>query len=810
MTPDIQKYDETSIKVLEGLDAVRRRPAMYIGDVSFHGLHHMVNEVVDNSIDEAMDGHCKEIQVKHHRDGSISVIDDGRGIPIGFKEEKNKSALEIVLTTLHAGGKFDNKSYKVSGGLHGVGISVVNALSEWMEVEVYRDGRVYRQRYERGDPTSELEEVGQTDKHGTRVNFKPDAEVFEVTEFDYPTLSRRLRELAFLNKGIRISIKDENREEEEIFLYDGGLKEFVEYLNKNKVPVHRDIIYIQKDLPESDNRLSLEISFQYNDSYRPNLYSYVNNIFTKEGGTHVSGFKSSLTRTLNRYAKRNNLIKENQKALSGEDLLEGLTCIIHAKVGIDPQFEGQTKSKLGNREVAGQVDAIVSEQFSAYLEENPTSAKAIVQKAMVAAHAREAARKQRELVRRKGLLSSGGLPGKLADCSSRNSEETELYLVEGDSAGGSAKSGRDRKFQAILPLKGKIINVEKARLDKVLGHTEIRTIITALGTGIGDDFDISKLRYNRIIIMTDADVDGSHIRTLLLTFFYRQYRELIEAGHLYVAQPPLYRIKKRKRERYILSDREFVEAMIELGAEGSKLSTSGGEVVIEGENLKKLLVAVTEMEDLVASLERRGLAFRDIVCGGEHTTIPALFVQTKDGEKKLLNDAEDYRRYRESLAIEKGGEVSIWEEGNDPADREHADVEVHHLREAKKLADHLKTIRSLGLDPALYENGNEPSIVIEEEGGEVHRLAKIRSVISVFKDMGQKGVDIQRFKGLGEMNPDQLWETTMNPEKRSLLKIRLEDAIKAEEIFSILMGTQVEPRKEFIERYAREAKNLDV
>ncbi|MBN2492615.1 MAG: DNA topoisomerase (ATP-hydrolyzing) subunit B, partial [Planctomycetes bacterium] len=766
-TAGIERYDESSIKVLEGLDAVRKRPAMYIGDVGSYGLHHLVYEVVDNSIDEAMVGYCREISVTVYRDGSISVIDDGRGIPIGFRPEQNKSALEVVLTTLHAGGKFDHDSYKVSGGLHGVGVSVVNALSEWLEVEVFRDHKIYRQTYERGRASSPLEEVGVTDRRGTRVNFRPDREIFEVTDFDAPTLSKRLRELAFLNPGVKVVFKDERSSQEEVFQYEGGLREFVAYLNKNKEALHEDIIYIAKDLPESENRFACEICFQYNDSYTTNLYSYVNNIFTREGGTHTTGFRSALTRTINRYARQNNLIKEGQKALSGEDLLEGLTAIIHVKIGTDPQFEGQTKAKLGNRDVAGQVETVVSDKLSAYLEEHPATARAIAQKALLAAQAREAARKQRELVRRKGLLTSGGLPGKLADCSSRDPERTELYLVEGDSAGGSAKAGRDRRFQAILPLKGKILNVEKARLDKVLGHNEIRTIITALGTGIGTEFDPTKLRYHRIIIMTDADVDGSHIRTLLLTFFYRQFRELIEAGHVYVAQPPLYRIRKRKKERYILSDREFIQAMIELGVEGARLRFGESGPLLEGAPLHRLLATVVGIDAIVSGLELRGHRFAEVARGTTGAVVPQLYVQTPDGQREYLLDEEAYQRYRERLGREKGAAIAIWEDGDTPANRARADLAVYHIREARELTGLLSTLRGLGFDPALFENGADTHLIVTEEDGTEHRLGGLRALIGLFQRLGQEGVDIQRFKGLGEMNPDQLWQTTMDPARRA-------------------------------------------
>ncbi len=813
-------YDAESIKILEGLDAVRKRPAMYIGDISTHGLHHMVYEVVDNSIDEALAGFCTEVSVTIKPDGSVEVVDDGRGIPVGHRKDQNKSALEVVMTTLHAGGKFDDNSYKVSGGLHGVGISVVNALSEWLEVEVRREGKLHFQTYARGVAKGAIGIKGDATDSGTLVRFKPDADIFEVTEFEYSVLAKRLRELAFLNKGIKIVIADERTGTSDVFQYDGGIKEFVLYLNKNKDAIHEEVVYIEKELPDSENRLSVEIGFQYNDSFTPTVLSYVNNIHTKEGGTHVTGFRSGLTGTINKYGKSNNLIKDNQKPLSGDDLLEGLTAIVHVKIGGDPQFEGQTKAKLGNREVAGQVETVVREQLSTYLEENPSAGRSIISKAMLAAQAREAARKQRELVRRKGLLSGSGLPGKLADCSSRNPEETELYLVEGDSAGGSAKGGRDRKFQAILPLRGKIINVEKARLDRVLGHNEIRTIITALGTSIGTEFELAKLRYHRIIIMTDADVDGSHIRTLLLTFFYRQFRELIEAGHLYVAQPPLYKIKKKKTERYILSDQEFTEAMIQLGLDNAKLvvDRDGGSTELAGDDLKAVLDTLMEMAPLVLSMGRRFLKIEELLTGERHTELPHFFTEDRgEGGRAARRFYADRAAFEADLSVRRGeaeGELVVWEFGDDPSDRAAADIELHAIREARKLEPMLERLHEAGLDPRTYERraqdvGSETIRVVESDEEDL-TVRALHQLVEIFERIGQKGVDVQRFKGLGEMNPEQLWETTMDPTKRSLLRVRLEDAIKAEEMFTILMGSQVEPRKEFIETHALEVRNLDI
>jgi DNA gyrase subunit B len=628
-----KQYDAGKIQVLEGLEAVRKRPSMYIGSTDTRGLHHLVYEVVDNSIDEALAGFCSNIDVTINRDNTVTVEDNGRGIPVDLHTKYQKSALEVVMTMLHAGGKFDTDTYKVSGGLHGVGVSVVNALSEWMEVEVYRDGKVYFQRYQRGKPSTELTVRGETDKTGTKLTFKADYEVFETLDISFETISKRLREMAYLNKGINIFIKDERTGDENLFHYEGGIVAFVEHLNKNKNPLHAPPIYFQK----SKNNTQVEIAIQYNDSYTETVFSFANNINTHEGGTHLSGFKAALTRTANDYAKDRGLIKGTDK-LSGEDIREGLTAIISVKL-TNPQFEGQTKTKLGNSEVKGIVETLVGEGLGEFLEENPREAEKIISKSVIAAQARDAARKARELTRRKSALEISALPGKLADCSEKDASKCEVYLVEGDSAGGSAKQGRSRAFQAILPLRGKILNVEKARLNKILKNNEIRALITAIGTGLGDDFDIEKARYHKIIIMTDADVDGAHIRTLLLTFLYRYMKQLIEVGYVYIAQPPLYRLKKGKVTHYV------------------------------------------------------------------------------------YNDAEKDRKMEE---------------------------------------------------------------------------------------IGNQGVNVQRFKGLGEMNPDQLWETTMNPDTRTLVKVMLENAIEADEIFTILMGDKVEPRREFIETHAREVKNLDI
>ncbi|KOF57532.1 MULTISPECIES: DNA topoisomerase (ATP-hydrolyzing) subunit B [Clostridium] len=637
MSQNNEVYDESQIQVLEGLEAVRKRPGMYIGSTSSRGLHHLVYEIVDNSIDEALAGYCKNIDVVIHKDNSVSVADDGRGMPVGIHHKMNKPTVEVIMTVLHAGGKFGGGAYKVSGGLHGVGASVVNALSETCEVEVKSEGHIWKQIYHRGKVASPFEKIGDSDEHGTKVYFKPDSEIFEETEFDYDVLAQRLRELAFLNKGIKINLSDERSDKADNFHYEGGIKSFVSYLNRNKEPIFSEPIYVEGS---KEGKCSVEVAIQYNDGYTENIFAFANNIDTVEGGTHLAGFKSALTRVFNDYAKKYGFIKENDKNLSGDDIREGLTAVISVKL-TDPQFEGQTKTKLGNSEVRGIVDSVVAEKVSTFLEENPQIGKIIIDKSMVAARAREAAKKARELTRRKSVLESTALPGKLADCASRDPSECEIYIVEGDSAGGSAKQGRDRKFQAILPLRGKILNVEKQRIDRILNSEEIRAMITAFGGGIGKDFDVSKIRYHRIIIMTDADVDGAHIRTLILTFFYRYMKQLIEEGHVYIAQPPLYRVAKGKNEVYSYSDKELDNVLNELGGKDSN-------------------------------------------------------------------------------------------------------------------------------------------------------------------------IDIQRYKGLGEMNPEQLWETTMNPEHRILKKVNIEDAMAADETFTILMGDKVAPRRQFIQDNASKVENLDI
>jgi len=802
-------YDARNIKVLEGLAAVRKRPAMYIGDVYSGGLHHLVYEVVDNSIDEAMAGYCKTIIVKINADDSVSVADDGRGIPVDLHVEENRPALEVIMTTLHSGGKFDHDTYKVSGGLHGVGISVVNALSAWLEVEVYRDGYVWYQRYEYGEKKTELERRDRTEHSGTRVSFKPDPGVFEETLFSFDVLSKRLRELAFLNPGLKISILDERDGREESYLFEGGIVAFVQALNQGKTVLHKDVIALQKE----HDRIVLELALQYHDGYAETCLSYVNNIRTMEGGTHVAGFRAALTRTFNSYARKEDLLK-GVDAPSGEDFREGLTCVISVKVP-DPQFEGQTKAKLGNREVQSAVESCVNEILGTYLEENPAVAKIIVQKAILASRAREAAKKARELVKRKGALASGNLPGKLADCVSRDFESTELYLVEGDSAGGSAKQGRAREYQAILPLKGKILNVEKARVDKMLNHNEIRTIITALGTGIGsDDFDIGNLRYGKIIIMTDADVDGSHIRTLLLTFFFRQMREVIEHGHLFVAMPPLFRVKRKDEELYLHSDAELRRTLFAIGLDGASLSVNGSDRVLGREELEKLGKALGRLEELERALEKKGISFRRYAeimdsLGGN----PPLYRSVYRGDEKFFRSYEEFQAYRDSAEEALGRPTIVFEDGQDTREKEQAEILLTEIFEHSEVAANFAVLREFGFGWASFfesqAKGEEAPFLLRCNG-EVQAIHGLRSLVGAVRKLGQKRSDVQRYKGLGEMNPEQLWETTMNPESRIIQRVRMDDAAEAEKMFTILMGELVEPRREFIERHALEVKNLDI
>ncbi len=789
-----EKYDATTIKVLEGLEAVRKRPSMYIGDTSTRGLHQLVYEVVDNSIDEILAGECSNIEVIVHVDDSVTVIDDGRGIPVDLHRTQKKPALEVVMTMLHAGGKFDHRSYKVAGGLHGVGVSVVNALSEWLEVEVKRDGQVFLQRYERGKPATKLEVIGKTKKTGTRVTLKPDKQIFQVIDFSFDILSNRLRELAFLNKGASIAIKDERSGKEHRFQYKGGISSFVEHINKNKELLHNKPIYFERD----KDWIKAEIAVQFNDGYSENIFSFANNINTQEGGTHLSGFKAALTRTVNDYAKKAGVLKDNKNPLSGDDIREGLAAVISVKLP-EPQFEGQTKTKLGNSEVRGIVESIVNEGLSEFFEENPRIAKRIVEKGLVAARARDAAKKARELTRRKGALDVASLPGKLADCSERDPDLCEIYLVEGDSAGGSAKQGRDRRFQAILPLKGKILNVEKARLDKMLNNTEIRTLITALGTGIGEeDFDIQKVRYKKVIIMTDADVDGAHIRTLLLTFFYRQMNKLIEEGYIYIAQPPLYKVKKGKTERYIGNDEEFEQFILDLGLNGASVVSLEDNRSFTKNQMKDIIQDLAELGRLALVVERKGIKFEEYLrlLDRETKKLPLYRVKDNEGEERYL--------YSEK-------ELILFEEGKE--DKEENKPEIVELAESREIGEILKRMEGKDITPEKMirpQGKSQPRYKIVEENGREHLLSTAGDIIGKVKELGRRGLSIQRYKGLGEMNPAQLWETTMDPERRTVLKVTLEDKMAAEETFTPLMGSQVEPRRQFIQRHAPEVRNLDI
>jgi DNA gyrase subunit B len=802
----VEVYDASQIKVLEGLEAVRVRPAMYIGSTGVQGLHHLVYEVVDNSVDEALAGFCQNISVTLHLDNSVTVEDDGRGIPVDMHPTEGKPAVEVVLTKLHAGGKFDKGVYKVSGGLHGVGVSVVNALSQWLEVEIYHDGNVYHQRFERGNPVTALEITGKTGRRGTKVTFYPDAEIFETLEFSYDTLAARLQELAFLNRGLRIVLDDARTGRQQEFKYDGGIRSFVEYLNQSKTLLHPEPVYL---LGERDG-VRVEVALQYNDGYAEKTYSFANNINTIEGGTHLIGFKSALTRTVNSYAQANNILKNGDETPSGDDVREGLTAIISVQVP-EPQFEGQTKTKLGNSEIKGLVESLVNEHLGVYLEENPGVAKAMVEKAILAARAREAARRARDLTRRKGALDSAALPGKLADCATRDPAEAEIFLVEGDSAGGSAKQGRDRRAQAILPLRGKILNVEKARFDKMLGSQEIQTLITALGTGIGpEDFDINKARYHKIIIMTDADVDGSHIRSLLLTFFYRQMVELIEKGYLYIAQPPLYKVKRGNHELYLKDEQAFEDYILEQGTNDLALIREEDGQPITGAELIALLKGLLAYEHLLKRFEHRRIdvlalravtleqsldaeALRDAqrVEQGRSATVEIfrrLFPEEPMPESSLEWD-EEHAAYRLVFSRLKEGSRS----------RLVLDVGMVTSAEYRELRARGQAVKRLGLPPYRLR--------VKEQIRECQSLIEILETV---KSLGQRGLSIQRYKGLGEMNPDQLWETTMDPARRVLLQVTLENGYAAEEIFSVLMGEQVEPRRQFIEQHALEVRNLDI
>ncbi|MBI1883236.1 MAG: DNA topoisomerase (ATP-hydrolyzing) subunit B [Chlamydiae bacterium] len=993
-----ERYDATTITVLEGVEAVRKRPSMYIGDTSVRGFHHLVYEVVDNSIDEALAGFCKKVDVVVHADGSLSVTDDGRGIPVDIHKTEKKPAVEVVLTTLHAGGKFDHESYKISGGLHGVGVSVVNALSEWLEVEVKRNGKIYHQRYERGKTVSKLTVIGNSKATGTQVTFKADDEIFGELEFNFETLSNRLRELAFLNSGIEITLKDERKNLDRTFKYDGGIVSFVEHLNKNKTLIHNKVIYVQKE----KEGFIVEVAMQYNDGYSENIFSYANNINTIEGGTHLSGFKSALTRTINQYIKKNELLFKGESLdISGDDTREGMTAVISVKVP-DPQFEGQTKTKLGNSEVQGIVEQIVNEGLGGFLEENPPTARKILDKILTAARAREAARKARDLTRRKGALDSAALPGKLADCSETDPAHCELYLVEGDSAGGcfsgdvrvaladgrnlsfkelveeyqkgiknycytlnikgsveigeihaprltqreakvikvildndeeiictpdhlfmladrtfkeaqnltaddslmplyqedsmvgacqvdsteydkirqgigdenrlkygtlstrfldedtykfidsvshynhrikavialdesldvydlevlrthnfalasgvfvhnSAKQGRDRRFQAILPLRGKLINVEKARLDKVLNNNEIRMMITALGTGIGaSDFDISRLRYHKVIIMTDADVDGAHIRTLLLTFFYRQMPQLIEKGYVYLAQPPLYRVRRKKTERYVESDSEMNKFLIDLGCEGLMLMRLSDKKEFNEKQIADLASALVQLEHWALLIARKGVQINSFLKMRHPKTheLPIYLVRVQGKEHFLFDDAELAKFVGEEEKKGKKEVEVVTGDGKEAKGREA--VEVFELFEAREMVKILSKLEDKGFDMKYCEERSEKPLYRLKEQDREDEIFSLQELALKIKEQGRKGLSIQRYKGLGEMNPEQLWETTMDPEKRTVMKVTMEDAVEADEIFTILMGDQVEPRRQFIEAHALHVRNLDI
>ena len=797
-----KQYGADSIRVLEGLEGVRKRPAMYIGSTGEMGLHHLVYEVVDNSVDEALAGYCDEIRVRIHIDNSVTIVDNGRGIPVATHAKEGVSAAEVVMTKLHAGGKFDADSYKVSGGLHGVGVSCVNALAESLKLEIWRDGHAWQQEYSRGRPVAPLQKTGKTRRTGTKIDFLPDPEIFTVSEFKHDVLATRLREMAFLNGGLKIVFADDRIDREpQVFHFEGGIAEFVSYLNRGKTALHPEPIHFRDERDFSGGKVAVEVALQYNDSYQENIFSFANTINTVDGGTHLSGFRSALTRTINAYSKYANLSKNARVSLSGDDVREGLTAVVSVKLP-QPQFEGQTKGKL-NSDIQGQIVVSVNDHLGEYFERNPAVAKRIVGKAIDASRAREAARKARDLTRRKGALDTAGLPGKLADCQERDPSRAELFIVEGESAGGTAKQGRDRRYQAILPLKGKILNVEKARYDKMLSHEEIRAMITALGTGIATDFDLSKLRYHKVILMTDADVDGSHIRTLLLTFFFRQMRELISAGRVFIAQPPLYRIKRGKKETYIKDDSELTSQVIQIATDGVKLSygrngTAG--LVLEEEALRAYISRLNDYEQMFAHLERRMRSAKVV----EFLADAALDLDTKDHfqdrahldslvrqmqelglEVRLIPD-EEHSAY--AIGFKDGAEGERW-----------IDLEAAAQPEYRRL-------RKLSKDLAEYNK--PPFLVVGKKSTDTleHPLALLKHL----KDKAMKDASIQRYKGLGEMNAEQLWATTMSAESRRLLRVRIDDAVESEEIFSTLMGESVEARRKFIGDNALDVTNLDI
>jgi DNA gyrase subunit B len=845
MGKEDKTYDSSNIHVLEGLEAVRKRPAMYIGSTGPSGLHHLVYEVVDNSVDEILAGRCTTVDVFIHQGNSITVSDDGSGIPVDpMKDPKlpanlrGKSALEVILTVLHAGGKFDKSVYKVSGGLHGVGVTCVNALSEWLKAEIHKDGKVWVQSYQRGKPDADVKAIGKTESHGTKISFKPDPDIFNGHQYSFETLSNRLRELAFLNAGAKISIVDEREDKRHNFHYEGGISQFVKHLNTNKKVVHNEPISMTKEKED----VIVDFAIQYNDDYSETVFSFVNNIKTPEGGTHLAGFRSAVTRVINDYIKKYDLLKGKNWSVTGDDVREGLCAVLSAKIQ-NPQFEGQTKAKLGNAEVEGIVKSIVGDVLATFFEENPSTAKSICAKAIGAAEAREAARKAKDLTRRKGVLDGSSLPGKLADCQERDPERSELFIVEGDSAGGSAKQGRERAFQAILPIKGKILNVEKARLVKILSNEEVRTLISAIGTGIGEGEDglkIEKLRYHKLIIMADADVDGQHIRTLILTFFYRQMKQLVENGHIYIAQPPLFKVKKGKTEMYIDTEEKMEQWTLNEGRnsiEVTALNPANGKAKkLDADDLRYLLKLLAELEGLIRHIGRKSMHLDDFLGYQTEGKLPLYRVEKSAGEYEYFYSEKEWKAYRDAHVAEQKKKLvderaekakkapakgpveaapleAVEESAFSEADEESLEPDVQELWEMPKLDALSKKFSDMGLDLKWYDvmrdEKTKPLFRAKTSHSETDGYS-LKDLLEMVRDAGRAGAQIQRYKGLGEMNPEQLWETTMDPKRRRLLQVKIVDALDTEDAFVTLMGDKVEPRRLFIEKHAKEVKNLDI